>query len=513
MGSFDYSNSSPASQATNISGQVELSEQVELRQPEEVADEDTPAFSISERPGLSIAKISALVISNILVWLAAYAYLRLSSPVYESSWGVLVVGSQDSQADVVLPDAGRATSSSNGSRTQSFEDARADYIYIAESSEVLKKAAEIARVDEADFGEPTITADDGSAIISFRQTAESPDLAHRKSLALYSALNDYLDELRKSSLYQKKSQNNSLLQEARTKVKLSQSQLAQYQSRSGFESDGQLDDLAKGIEDLRRLRSDYLVQADGLASRLTVLASNSSNDTLGTQDASGAYRLRGDQVYQGLLAEYGRLKTESSTVSADLSSEHPQLVQVREGLKNTEASLEQRSSELLGRSVSIDTLTRMGALITDPQVNVVYEDLFRESTINRADRERLISQSNKLDREIKQMESRLNKLSQDKLVVDRLKRELQVSEAVLASKVAKLDLNQDDIYSIFPPIKLVVEPKMPKEDKPIAPSIRMVLLTALAGSVFVTMGILLFWQDKGAVLPRDIVPSENYLQS
>lgn len=503
MSSF-FVNSSTTSESSKAN------EQIELDPSEKIPSEEMLEASFhAPQKRLSKFKILALVLSNVLVWGLAYAYLKWTDPVYESSWGVIVLGEQDSQADIALPDAGRASASSSGSRTQSFEDARADYVYIAESSEVLRKAAGIARVEEPDFGQPAITADDGSAIISFKQTAESPELAHRKSLALYSALNEYLEELRQSSLYQKKSQNNKLLQDAREKVKVAQSQLAAYQANSGFESDAQLDDLAKGIENLRRLRSDYSVQAEGLDRRLDILA---ESKTFGSQEASDAYKLRGDQVYQDLIAEYGRLKTEFSGLSAELSPQHPQALQVKEQLENTEAALQQRSSRLLDRSVSIDTLTKMGALITDPQVNVVYEDLFKEATTDQADRERLVSQGSRLDLEIKQMEERLSQLSQEKLVVDRLKRDLQVSEAVLASKIAKLDLNQEDIYSVYPPIKLVVEPTMPEEDAPVAPNVRMILLGALAGSVFVTMGILLFWQDN-RIAPRDLDPAERYLSS
>ena len=277
---------------------------------------------------------------------------------------------------------------------------------------------------------------------------------------------------------------------------------------SSFESDDQLENLAQGVEALRRLRSDYSVQAKGLEKRISDLERNSDFQV---SDASDAYKLKGDQVYQQQLAEYGRLKTEFTQSAAELSSQHPKTLQVKEELENAENALIERSTVLLGRPNSIESLAKKEALIENPQVNVVYEDLFKEGTVNRADRERLKSQNQQLIGEISQMEARLQKLSSEKLMIDRLRQDLQVSEAVLASKVAKLDLNQEDIYSIYPPIQLVVEPTIPDEDSPISPSIRMVILTALAGSFILTTGLILLWYDKHK--PEDVMPSQDLFSS
>ena len=462
-------------------------------QQEDVSPREQTSSDVKLKPKLSKSKIVSLIFLNALVWGAAFLYLKNASPVYQSKWGVIVLGAEQSEAVIQLPDAGKATSTSNGSRAKSFEDARSDYIYIAESSEVINKAAEIAQIEAKDFGKPKITADDGSAVISFVQTAPAPELVHRKSMAMYTALSDYLEELRKSSTYQKKRQNNLLLLGARDKVKQAQNQLASYQAQSGFESDRQLDDLAASIEELRRLRSQFSAQAQGLDKRFRRLSRGRGRQS---QNASDAYRLKGDPIYQQQISEYSRLKAEYSSLSSDLSSQHPQVLKVQDSLNNAEQALLQRSSMLLSRNTDIDSLTSLESLISDPQVSAVYGEFFKEATQDQAERENLISQSESLEGEIKRMSSRLAKLSQDKLVVDRLKRELQVAEAVLASKVAKLDLSSDDINSIYPPIKLIVEPTVPSKDASIAPNIRMILLTALAGSFLLTMGILLFWQDK-----------------
>ena len=159
-----------------------------------------------QNPTLSGSKLLLFIVLNALLWGGAYLYLRLASPVYTSNWGIIVLASDNSKADVQLPGSGRASTSFDGSRAKAFEDARGDYIFIAESSKVIEKAALIARVEKSDFGTPEITADENRSIISFAQQAESPELAHRKALALYSAFNDYLKDLREASLYNRRSQ-------------------------------------------------------------------------------------------------------------------------------------------------------------------------------------------------------------------------------------------------------------------------------------------------------------------
>jgi len=93
------------------------------------------------------------------------------------------------------------------------------------------------------------------------------------------------------------------------------------------------------------------------------------------------------------------------------------------------------------------------------------------------------------------MESRFNELSQEKFTIDRLRRNLQVAETIFASTLAKLDLNKNDIYSIYPPIQLVTEPTLPDENDPVSPNKKMIFLAGLAGSFVVTFGLLLLWYE------------------
>ena len=446
-------------------------------------------------PGLNY--LFAGILLNALVWGGALLYLRRVEPSYVSEWGVLVLGG-DSSVNVSLP--GSASASTDTGRANEF--ARSDYVYIATSADVLEEAARQVGVESDDFGEPDITVDNNTAIMSFAVEGNTPELAQRKAKALYVVLNQRVEQLSEGEVNRRREEDEVSLEEARKRVDGAQAELANYLANSSFNSDEQLQGLATGIESMRQLRSEYAVQADGLDGRLGQL---SNNVDFGSQDVTDAYSLQGDPVYQQLFDAYGRLSAEFSEVSSQLGTQHPMVVSKRSELDSAQSALQQRGSFLLGRTVDQTTLVRLAPLGIDPQVAIVRGDLFREAIVNQAGRERLISQNQSLADEIGQMEVRLNQLSQEKFTVDQLTRNLQIAETVFASTLAELNLNGEDIYAIYPPIQLVTEPTIPGEDDRTNPSVQMVFLAGLAASFVITFGLLLLWYEKR---DRDIYPPE-----
>lgn len=440
------------------------------------------------------------ILLNTVVWAGALIYLRRAEPAYVSEWGVLVLGG-NADINVSLPGSGSASADASG-RSKDFADARTDYIYIATSPDVLNEAANQVGIEPSEFKEPEIVADKNTAIMTFSIEGRTPELAQNKGKALYTVLNQRVEELREGEIERRNQDNQVALERAREKVDAAQEDLANYLANSDFNSDQQLEGLSTGIESLRQLRSQYSAQAAGLDGRITQIDSNV--DASAQQDVSDSYSLQSDPVYQELFATYGRLSAEFSELSGQLGAQHPLVVAKQAELGSAQAALQQRGSFVLGKSVDQATLVRIAPLGIDPQTSIVRGELFRESVVNQADREGLISQNQSLAEEISQMETRLDQLSQEKFTVDRLRQNLQLTEAIFTSTVARLDLNEEDIYSLYPPIQLVTEPSIPTEDNRVSPSAKTVLLGALAGSFVVTLGLLLYWYEK-----RDKHPLEN----
>ncbi|MEO1621163.1 MAG: hypothetical protein AAFU53_09045, partial [Cyanobacteria bacterium J06632_3] len=181
---------------------------------------------------------------------------------------------------------------------------------------------------------------------------------------------------------------------------------------------------------------------------------------------------------------------------AQLGAQHPLVVEKRAELDGAEAALEERGSILLGRSVNETTLAQIAPIGIDPRVAVSRGELFREAVSSRATQSGLISQSAELSNQINGLEGRLRQLSQEQFTVDRLQRNLQVAEAIFASAVAKLNLDEGDIYAIYPPIELAAQPTLPSEDQYTSPSSTVAFGGALALSFLVTTGLLLHWANR-----------------
>ena len=445
------------------------------------------------------------LLANTVIWGLALAYLRLATPTYVSEWALNVLGTS-STADVTLPDSGRATRTP-AAFTPSIEDPRTDYVYLAQSPDLIKEAASRVGSTVKEFGEPDITTDEDSSIIAFEIEAETPELAQKSATALYVVLQERIEQLRQAEVARRNQETKASLEIARKQVEDAQNELASFQAQSGVSSEAQIDDLAVGIEQLRREQSLAIAQERGTGSRVRQLAQDINESSAGAADA---YRLQGDPVYQSQFEEYGVVAAEFSDLSSQLGAQHPQVVGKRAELEALGAAVEGRGSFLLGRQVDQATLTQLAPVGLDPRVAASRGDLFQQAVTSRADQSGLQSQTQELSNQIAGLENRLRKLTQDRFTVDRLQRNLQVSEAIFASNVGRLNLDEGDIYSVYPPIQLAAEPTLPEKDDYISPSPPIAIAGALAGSFLVTTGLLLLWANRRNSVEEEYVAANDF---
>lgn len=441
---------------------------------------------------LSIGYGCLAIVLNGIVWGSVLIYLKLSQPIYNSQVGLIVV-ENDSKVDVALPNGLRATTSPANGQSQVTEDPRTIYLHIIKNPSVLDEAAKQLGMESDEFGEPEVTLDEESAILSLSINGETPLVTQRKLYALFSALDQRIKRLRRFTLERRENEKQLTLKSARRKEENARSALSNFQSASAYDSDQQLQELSTTIEQLRRVRSENYAKATGLGGRVSRL--NSEVD-FNTQTATDRYKLQGDPIYQKLLSEYGRYQAELTQDSALLSPAHPKVQDLREQLNAASSALQIQGSSVLGKQVKTSALLKLIPLNSDPQTSVVRGELFKESVSGLADRDELIFQDRVLEKEITRLEARLNSLTQEKYKVDRLRRDLQVSETLLAATLTKLDQSRIEVNSLYPPIQMVTEPTLPEEDDPVSPNKQMAFLTGLAGSFVATFGLLLLWYEK-----------------
>jgi hypothetical protein len=79
--------------------------------------------------------------------------------------------------------------------------------------------------------------------------------------------------------------------------------------------------------------------------------------------------------------------------------------------------------------------------------------------------------------------------------LDRLKKNVQIAEAVYSSTLTQLEINKTNTSNLYPPISLLTQPNLPKEAS--APKTPIVLAGSLIGTLFLTTALLsLWWRDR-----------------
>lgn len=457
------------------------------------ATEFTPLYpkqNKKKQPNLS--KFLAMgAIFNSAVWILALTYLKLTPPTYTSQWGVKILET-DSGVEVVLPDGGKAAPASGGWTPSTDQDPRNDYVYVATSPDLLTAAAASVNMTVEEYQEPTIKVDESNGIIAFQIEGSSAQEAKVKALAFHQTMTEQIESLRTTELARQETETQATLAQAQEKLTAAQNKLSQYRAKSGISTDEQIKNLTDNIESLRRQKAELAAQQSGLANRYSQL--NRDINNLAAPGTDDAYKLTGDSVYQEYKTRYAQAQTALTNLKDRFTPSHPIIKNKKVEFDSIGKALQQRASKVLGRSVSLTTLTRIDSLTLDPQNVLARESLRQDLINNRAEWQRTKAQNQELSVQIDSLEARLRNMSQGQFQVDSLQRDLQVAETVFAATLAKLDLGQENIYSIYPPLQLITQPNVP--EKPSNPNPASVFMGGLAGSFLVTTGLALLWFDQ-----------------
>ncbi|WP_224088327.1 GumC family protein [Nostoc sp. MS1] len=386
-----------------------------------------------------------------------------------------------------MPGIGQATSSSSSAMGGSTYDARANYEYIFTSDVVIKQAAAIAKIPEAQFGKPRIKLLDNTTIMKIEITGKSPQETRNKALALYQAMMNQINLLREGELNQRKKPTEKTLRSAQQKLEQAQKHLSEYKVRSGLSFPDQIGNLSSNIEQLRRQRAELRAQEKSTSQRLEQLVKNLG---LSPQEAADAFLLRVDQIFQQNLKDYSEATASLEILMTKFGPNHPQVVKESSRQEAALAALLQRSELLLEKPMTTDTLNRLALAVNGSGRDTLLQNL----VAYKSDQQGLISQVKTLDAEINSLEKRLESLSGKQSILENLKRDEQIAEAMFASTLTKLDLGQGDIFAAYPLVQMLVEPNTPEE--PTAPKKGFILAGSAAGSVLTTLGLSLLWIRK-----------------
>ncbi|WP_019507448.1 response regulator [Pleurocapsa sp. PCC 7319] len=430
------------------------------------------------------------VLLNFLVWLVVVVYWKIAPPQYTSEWGLKVLG-RGTGVELSLPSIGRA--SSNSKSEQSGEDIRVDYAYIAADSSILERAAIEAGLSAKDFGKPEIITDEEGSIITLMIEGDTPIKAQQKAYAFNHVLTEKIDKLRQAEVERQEQHTQKTLEKARQRLDSAQEKLSSYQVSSSLSSEEQIKQITNNLEDLYRQRAELTAQEKGLNNLSQQLGEELN---LSSTEATAAYKLLDDDVFQQQLELYAQGRGELNNLLSRFTAVNPAVIEKQSELEETTTSLQERAAFLLNRSVSKQELERIIYLTLDPKVKTVRQEVFKDLISNAAEEQKLEAQIQELENQMGRLESRQRNIAQNKLKMDRFQRDLQVAEAVFATTLAELDLGKEHVYSLYPPLQLIKEPSLPKENQPTSPNLRLLLLGGMAGSFLVTTGLILLWFER-----------------
>lgn len=425
------------------------------------------------------------LLANAAIWGSALLYLKNKAPTYTSTWAVSVPGA-GSNSNVSLPNIGGATYENSSPYSIGTQDPRQNYKFIAESEPVITAAAAELKMSPGEFGPFRTKLPDSTTFIQFEVKGASPEEARSKSFALYKALQTRLNDLRAQEIVQRDGGFQSALSSSQNKLTVAQRRLSEYKARSGLSSSDQLKALSDNIEQLRRQKAETLGQYQQASARLQQLSANLNSSG---QQATDAFVLQSDQIFQQNLKDYSETSAALDTLSSKFLPDHPTVIAQKAKRDAAEKAMLSRGQFLLGRPVNEATLQKLNLSSTGNSSS--RETLFQNLITVKAEAQGLESQAQEIDKQVGSLERRLKMLAQQETTLEALNRDLQVAEAVFSSTLARLDIGRSNAFGSYPLIQMIAEPTL--SQTPTSPKKQFILLGTSLGSLFITMGLVTLW--------------------
>jgi DNA-binding NarL/FixJ family response regulator/uncharacterized protein involved in exopolysaccharide biosynthesis len=427
------------------------------------------------------------LLGNACLWGGSLLYLKLVSPVYSSNWTIALPGTASSTS-VNLPDIGQASSENQSPFSNLTSDPRENYKLLAESEDVVDAAAQSLKMPPQEFGEPLVKILDNSTLMQLSIDGKTPQESKTKAIALHQSLKNRLAQLKKIESTEPDENTLKTLKNAEIRLEKTRKKLADYQEFSGLNSNVQLENLANSIEQMRVEKAQLSTQQQRDQGKLERLLQELK---LTPEQAQDALALHSDRLFKQYLDNYSQIQTELVNLSAKFLASHPILKAKQEDLRVAEAALLQRASSVLGRTVELDTLSQLELSGNDNQSTSQKENILGALIDLQGEQQGLQKQAEELERQMAQLKIRQKQRSRSGSELDRLKKNVQIAEAVYSSTLTQLEINQTDTSNLYPPISLLTQPNLPKAS--ISPKKSYILLGSALGSFFLTTGLLSLW--------------------
>jgi DNA-binding NarL/FixJ family response regulator/uncharacterized protein involved in exopolysaccharide biosynthesis len=435
------------------------------------------------------------LLSNLILWSISLAYMQFKKPTYTSKWAITIPSSNLSTS-IDLPEVGQASSQSESPFNTDFADPRENYKYLVENDEFLKTSASKMNMPPEEFGNPKIEIPTNTTLIQFQIQGDTPQLAQTKALVLQNTLEENLDRLRQDESGNQSQNLEKPLTQTKQKLAAARQKLADFQDKTQFSSKEQPNILVNNIEQLRRQSSEVAAEKQRLKARYNQLLSDMG---ISSGEAADALVLNSDSEFQEYLNNHSQVSTELTQLKSKYLSNHPSVVAKQAEKDDIQTQFYRRADLLLGRPVTQATLTTLN-INSSNLSGSQRANLFQELISLRAEQKGLENKAVEFKKQIASLETKVVALNQYSLELQKLQRDVQLSEAVFSSAATRAELNKSLTSAAYPPVSLISQPNLAKD--PTAPNKQYIFFGSFFSSLLLTTGLFsLWWRDRRSYTP------------
>ncbi|MFT6407548.1 MAG: hypothetical protein ACJAQ6_000960 [Arenicella sp.] len=375
------------------------------------------------------------------------AYLLLAKPRYETSWVMLLPGTERAST-INLDNIGEARSSGNNAYGSVSISPKNTYREIALSDAVISTAAERYGVQADAFSKPRITLVDQTPAMQFTLKGESQDdLRHRAEL--YNEIfHNTLDQLRSNEIERNIKGVENNLSEAKDRLSKARKDIVNYQTSSSIVSDKQFE---RWISDAEQLRTDKTTTFVKIAQLKATITASLGQLGISQEQAQALLTLQANPVVASTLSTLSTKLAEQANIKLLYASAHP----ARKKVDREAASLTKSIRLLLTGVPQLKKIPdgQLYGLLASSNTETI-----KSVNAKLAEYEGLTAQKFALRNSYKSSLTRLKTHTIDAATLADLKRAHQIAEAIFSSALAKLDTSRLDIYATYPLTQLLTQP-------------------------------------------------------
>jgi uncharacterized protein involved in exopolysaccharide biosynthesis len=415
------------------------------------------------------------------VWALALSYILFTPKSYVSE--ILVnLPNAAVQSSVSLQNIGQTSINTAAPFASSALSPIVLYKSLAQSESVRVAAARSLGFEPRDINEPKAELIDQTALMTIKMKGQSPTEAQELTRAIYKALQDQLDALRRDEAERRVRAVKGGVEHVELRLLETSDALLQFQEKGKIISLEQFQLLVRNLEGRRQKIADTESEFERLLAERARLA-----EILGVtpEEAAAALRFQSDPRYTSLSRNLGEALLEHTDNNRKWGPRHPKVLASATRVGTIRANLLTLATAVIGTKAEalFDTL-----LLND---NRERSELFRSLV-------ELDTRASGLDSSLNTMRTSLAEFG--KLIeaetaplaeLAKLERQHKIAETVFSSAIARIDTSGQEVYSSYPLLQMVTEASLPS--KPDAPKVVFALAGAIGGTFLLIISMVLAW--------------------